>query len=493
MNEYNKIKTGRGAAYLFIDSILGIFFAYFFWFFLSKLTSTEVIGITSTIVSLSIIFSAVALMAVPIGVQRFLGKSFSENILEQAKVFIKASLVLISIGVFVSSLLLLFFGDMILANYDIDILLIFIAILLVASTCFTTLFRGVVIASLKTKILPITSLVSGILKIGLAIILVSIGTEVIGVLLGFVSFTVLSSILLAINVIMIFKSTEKKSEIKLKTAIKNTFSSSVVSWIPELIRRPGMYLGTIVVFGFQGASDAGVYFIGFSVFQAILLISSVLLTIGLPLLSGMKDGRKRLVWRLIKISLVFGLPITSIVMFYAGDILQVFGKEYSDDALTLVILLSSMLPLVVGIGIRTLVYAYGNYRQVLAIGMGVNLPRIILYFILIPMYGTSGAAYSFTIGSIIGFIVSLVIAKKVGLEIYSKDLMIIFTIPTVLGFILSYIEMHLVISIIIILLGSYISYLRIGIIKNDELNDLVLILPKKISGPVKNILTKFIK
>ncbi len=493
MSDFNKIKTGRGAAYLFIDSTLGIFFAYFFWFFLTKFTSTEVIGITATIVSLAIIFTAVALMAVPVGVQRFLGKSFSENLLEQAKVFVKASVLLISIGIFVSSILILFFIDLIIANYDIDILLIFIAILLVASTCFRSLFRGVIISSLKTKILPIVSLVSGILKIGLAIVLVSIGTEVLGVLIGFASFTILSSILLAVNVIMIFNSIEKKSELQLKTAIRNTFSSSVVSWIPDLIRRPGMYLGTIVVFGFQGASDAGVYFIGFSVFQAILLITSVLLTIGLPLLSGMKDGRKRLVWRLIKTSLVFGLPITSIVMFYAGDILQVFGKEYSDDSLTLVILLSSMLPLVVGIGIRTLVYAYGNYRQVLVIGMGINLPRIILYFVLIPIYGTSGAAISFTIGSIVGFIVSLIIAKKVGLEIYAKDLMIIFTIPTALGFILSYIEIPLVVSIIIILLGSYVSFFRIGIIKNEELNDLVIILPKKISGPIQNILTKFIK
>ena len=61
---------------------------------------------------------------------------------------------------------------------------------------------------------------------------------------------------------------EKKSGLKLKYVIKNTFSASVVSWIPDMVRKFGINLGTIIVFGFQGASNAGVYFIGFSVFNA---------------------------------------------------------------------------------------------------------------------------------------------------------------------------------------------------------------------------------
>jgi len=395
------------------------------------------------------------------GVQRFLGKSFLEKNLGQAKVFIKAAILLVTIGIFASSAILLFLGDLIINYYHIDFVLVFLTILLVASTCFTNLFRGIVISSLKTKILPVINIISGIIKIGLAIILVSIGIGAVGIMIGIISFFALSSSLLAINVIMIIKSSEKKSEKKLMDAIRLTFSAGVVTWIPELIMKPGIHLGTIIIFGFQGASQAGVYFIGFSVFYAILQITFVLLTIGFPILSGMSDGRKKLVWRLTKMSLVFGMPISSIFIFYASDILQVFGKVYSEGSFALEILFFSTLPLIIGMGVRTLVYAYGNYRQVLAIGLGQNLPRIILYFILIPMYGISGAALSFTVGSIIGFIISLLIAKKVGLNIFAKDLMIIFAIPMGLGFVLSYYEINLVISIIVILLASYISYLRI--------------------------------
>ncbi len=432
-------------------------------------------------------------MAVPTGVQRLLGKSFSENSQDQTKVLLKASLLLLSLGVFATSVLLFALGDLILASYDIDMVLVFLAVLLVASTSFRNLFRGTVIASLKTKALPIVRIVSGIVKLGLAIILVSIGMEEIGLMIGFTSFFILSSILLAINVFIIFRSLERKSGLKLKEAVKKIFSASVVSWIPELIRKPGTHLGTIIIFGTIGASQAGVYFISFSVANAIIVLVTVLLAYGFPLLSGMSDGRKKLVWRLIKMSLVFGIPITSIVMFYANDILYIFGKEYAEASFALEILLVSVLPIIVGRGVITLVYSYGNYRQVLALGLARDIPRISLYFILVPIYGISGAALSFTVGSLIGFIVALIIAKNIGLKIYSKDLSIIFVIPMILGFILSYYEVNFVLSITTILLVSYLSYLKLGIITREDLNDSVMVLPRKISTPTFKILDKLAK
>jgi len=400
---------------------------------------------------------------------------------------------LLTIGIFASSLLLLVLGEWILGYYQIDAVLIFIAIFIVVAMCFTNFLRAAAISSLKTKIIPIIGTISGIVKIVSVIILVSIGMNVIGVLIGFTSFLILSSILLAINLTVILKSSEKKSEMKIKDAFRYIFSASVVAWIPDLVNRLGFFLGTIIIFGTIGASQAGVYFITFSVATALITIVPILLTYGLPLLSGMKDGRKKLVWRLTKMSLVFGLPIVSIVMFFPNDILQVFGNEYLEGSFALEILLLSILPVVVGRGILTLVYAYGNYSHVLAIGLAMNLPRIVLYFILVPMYGISGAAFSFTVGSLIGFTISLIIAKKVGLKIFAKDLGIIFAIPTILGLGLSYYEINFVFSIIIILLISYISYLRIGIISREDLNDSLMILPKKIAIPTLKVLNKLIK
>ena len=74
----------------------------------------------------------------------------------------------------------------------------------------------------------------------------------------------------------------------------------------------------------------------------------------------------------------------------------------------------------------------------MALGLASNIPRVVLYFLLVPAYGVEGAAISYTIGAVIGLISSLFIAKKIGMQIFWKDLAIILFIPTTLSYFLSY-------------------------------------------------------
>ena len=67
---------GKKATYLLVESTVGMVAGYVLWLVLSSLTTPTVIGIASTVISLSIIFSQIIDMAVPTGSTRFLGKSF---------------------------------------------------------------------------------------------------------------------------------------------------------------------------------------------------------------------------------------------------------------------------------------------------------------------------------------------------------------------------------------------------------------------------------
>jgi len=82
----------------------------------------------------------------------------------------------------------------------------------------------------------------------------------LGAVLGFASYFVIASILLTIVVINITKLGRDVSQINLRSSLKRIFNASVVNWIPSLIQRVGIHLGTITVFGTQGANQAGVYF-----------------------------------------------------------------------------------------------------------------------------------------------------------------------------------------------------------------------------------------
>jgi O-antigen/teichoic acid export membrane protein len=289
---------------------------------------------------------------------------------------------------------------------------------------------------------------------------------------------------------MILKSSTKRQETSLKNASKSTLSASIANWIPTLITTVGAQLGTIIVFGSHGANQAGIFFIAFSVFSAVTGIMFSLFTIAYPALSSMTDGRKKFTWRLTKLSLIISLPFSSWLIFYAKNVMGLFNQSYAEGSSTLGILLSGMMLIAVTTGISTLVYSYGKYRQVLILGLSSSIPRTILYFILVPIYGGIGAALGYTIGSVLGFVVSILVAKKIGIQIIWKELVFLFFIPLGLALALNYLGVNYIASLGIILAISWLILLKIGVITRSDLEDSIGILPYNISNPTLYILNK---
>lgn len=381
----------KGATYLYLETLIAMLSGYIFWIVMSKLASPEVIGTSSALVSLAVIFMTAATIGIPAGIQRFLAKSFAEQKIDDAKIYLRSSLILISVGIITSCFALLVTYIIFNEVLKLDFNLIIVAFIFVGSFAILTLFRSIIIASLKTKALPFAALLSTALKFILAIALVISGTGALGLTLGFTSFSVLGSILLVFTIVTIFKSfsTNITARIKLRKALRDTLDASVSSWIPTLVYSIGAHLGPLLVYGSHGANQAAVYFIAFSIVIAISALMSSLFTIAYPALSAMEDGRKRFAWRTIKISLVISLPLTFSLIFYSEQILQFFGQDYTGGALPLSILLLSLLPYAVTAGLNNLVYSYGNYRQVLAIGLAASVTRTVLYFVLVPSYDST--------------------------------------------------------------------------------------------------------
>jgi O-antigen/teichoic acid export membrane protein len=466
---------------------------YVFWVVLSKITTADVIGISSTIVSIATIFFTAATLGVSTGVQRFLGKSFSENKFQDSQVYVKASIALMAIGIVTSCVVVLILGDWLHHVFGIGLKLLVVSIVIIIFSAIYTLFRSVVISSLDTKRLPIIMIFSSVAKLVLAIALVLIGFGAFGVTLGFAFFPISATILFTILLIMIFKKTAGNPEVTFKSAFRNVLAASIVSWIPSIIFTTGVHLGTIVVFGANGASQAGVYFIALTIVTGISAATGVLFTIAYPAISSMEDGRKRLAWKITKLTLLIAAPISYSIIFYSKEIMQLFGHGYISGSSTLEILLISTFPNIAATGINTLAYSYGNYRQVLAIGLASNIPRVLLYFILVPIYGGDGAAYSFLIGAVTGLIISVIIAKKIGMRIFWKDIMFILFVPIIFSYPLHHFEINGIVAIAVTLVASYLIFLKIGIITRMDMEDSLGVLPKNIGIPMLSLVSKIAK
>jgi O-antigen/teichoic acid export membrane protein len=473
--------VGKGALYIYLETLVSMGSGYLFWIILSKISSPNAIGISSTIVSLITIFSTIASLGIPQGVQRFLGKGFSERKSDIVNQYIKSSFILTVIGIISCVFVFIILQKWFYYTFEIDIYLLIVSVLLIGSTTIMTLFRSVVISSLNTKMLPLIMIVGTIFKIVLAYVLVIHNFGALGIISGFAFFPIFSTFCYSAIVLKFIKDKKQKFVISSLKSYRDLFVSSVANWIPTVIYTMGSHLGTLLVFGSHGSTEAGVYFIAFSLSMAITALMSALFTIAYPTLSSMKDGRKRFTGRTIKISLIFSMPFSLAIMFYSKEVLSIFGPTYSNGSSTLEILLISTLPMTILTGINNLAYSYGHYRQVLFIGLASNLPRAIFYFTLVPYLDGIGASMSYTIGSLFGLVVSLIISKKNKLTLVWKDTAYITIIPLTVLLVLNFVHLSFVFGFMICLILSYILYLKTNLIDKTDLLDSINIFPSRIT------------
>jgi O-antigen/teichoic acid export membrane protein len=493
--KFQKKIIGRGAAYIYIETISSLISGYIFWLIMSKLTSSEVIGTSSTVVTFATIVAVIAGLGITTGMQPSIAKSLSEKKIDDAKIYFISCLLLVCIGISVCCLSVLIAGNWIANSFRIHYGLIILSILLIASYNTSTLFRSVVVSSLRTKSLPLIFITSSGAKLVLSALLLITGLGSVGLVFGFTFNYILSSILLAIILLStIFKTTKIKNIFEnLKENSKNILLASVVNWVPTIIMIVGSQLGTIVVFGATGASQAGVYFLALTIVTGITTVMSSLYTIALPTLSSLTDYRKRIAWQTIRLSAIIILPFTCSLIFFSNEIMNLFGQAYVKGSVSLQILLISMLPMCVTDGIYTLAYSYRNYRYVLIVGLAISVPQTILYFSFVPIYGELGAALAYTVGSAVGCVVSLIISKKIGLLLFWKELAIIFIVPTAIGYFLSYLHLNYILGIMFTIVFSYILLLKIHVVTRSDIDDFLDILPDSISNQLIGIAGRFKK
>jgi O-antigen/teichoic acid export membrane protein len=479
---------GKNASYIYFETIVRLFSSFLLWILLTKISTPQVIGTSSTLISLATIFATIASVGVPLGIPLFLGRIFLDNRLQDARVFIYSSLLLVSIGLMASTFLVFVIRDFFYNQFSADLLILSIS--LAALTAIANLFRSILVSSLQLELLPKIIVVSSIVMMTIAVGLVLLGQGPSGVIMAYSCSYALFSILLIYHIRMVFRSTSKAT-LKLSHSVKSLLKASIPAWIPTLITMIGSAeLGTVIVFGSLGANQAGSYFISYAIFSVVAAISYSIFAVAFPWLSSLNDGRKRLLWKLLKTSLILTLPISSSLIFYSNDVMMLIGKDYVRGTAALQLFLISMLPNSVFIAISILVYSYRNYKQVLILGLCSSIPRVIFYIALVFVYGSTGAALSYTLGSFSGFIVSIVVAKNIGMVLYWKDIIFMLIIPISLSFAFDYIGLNYIIGILCSMGITYGTLYKCRFIKRQDTENILELLPAGFRGPVTSLLNK---
>ena len=207
-----------------------------------------------------------------------------------------ASFILVSLGIFATSLFIIFdntFFNLSEINYNLKLLIITI----VTSSTVNSLLTSIVIASLKTSTLPTVNIISSSSKIILSIFLVLSGSGVVGISLSYLVFgNVLSAILLTIYSKSLFRSNPKhKLNLQLVFDMRlRTYFSAELQVDSHDSYEYWNSIGTLVLFDSKGSDDTAVYFISLTIVNALLVGYGIFDYYWITVLSAIKDGRKRL-------------------------------------------------------------------------------------------------------------------------------------------------------------------------------------------------------
>lgn len=488
-SDLSKNNVGKGAAYLFIENVAVMLSGYLFWLAISKFASPQMIGISATIVSFAIIITTVVNMGVPISIQRFLGRALGTGETGDIQPYITSSVLVLAVSIGMCSTVIIIaeisFPEIIRININLDSTLTILTLALIATTSIGRLFRGIIIASIDTKVLTVAAIYSAVVKFAVAFLLLFLGFGVLGLVSATVSFAILESIIMGLGVKKILGRTNKGvSTVSIRSSARALLRGGIPNWLPNLVTAAGSQLGTILIFGSHGASQAGFYFIAFSIYTGIETVMRVLFSITYPVLSSLEKGREKLSYRTIKMSLLSTIPLSYSLVFFSDHIMNIFGHLYVNGSPALQVLLLSMMPVALASGMSNFFYASGNYRSTLIIGLASSIPRTVLYFVLVPFFGGIGAALSFTSGSIAGLVLSIVFSKEVNIPISWKEIFVICILPLGTSYLLSILQLNYIVSILFSIAISYIVYIRMNVMVRSDIHDVLQILPRGISSPM---------
>ena len=422
MSEVGKLV--RSGFWLYLSSLTNTLSGFIYWLLISRLAGPKILGLTTATIGLAALVTGVVSFGITIALQRFVGECRGRNDYQCESEYFWGAL-LMSILVYAGTGLVLFFIGVAgkgFSSYSPHMLEAAGIIVLLG---LWGIVNSYVIATLETKLVFLAALTGNTVKILAGVLLVYLGFGWIGVTAGYASsWAVMLAFLtprtISRNLPVVLPRLER---------VKSLLKAGLSNWTPGVLTILGQWLAVIAVFGYSGAVQTGYYYVANTIAGFVLGISTMIMGVMVPVLSGMSDGRKRLAWSALRISLAVIGPISGYLVFYPESILGLLGHTYTRASLVLSVLALGYIPVLLTAGVFNLVYAYGMYKETLYIGLYQNVPRVILYLILTPVLQGLGTALSMAIGGVTGLAYALIVSRKIGFHVNGKQSLEVILVP----------------------------------------------------------------
>jgi O-antigen/teichoic acid export membrane protein len=468
-----------------------------FWFATARIVGAEALGVASSISSLVIIISTITVLDMSLGMKRSLGIAISAKNLGTFKQILTSTILFVSILVALSAFLVVVPNLKILEITGIDRQYLWIIVAMIITQPFLFILSETLIVASRSKDFLMPFLIASLIRFPILF-----GTfyifklPILGTIIAYSSTIFVTAACFAFYSIKIFRGSHASATENMSSNIKLVAKAGLSSWIPHTMNTLGAQLGILTVFSSGGASKGGEFYIAMGIFTVTLFILQAITKVMHSSVASMAKEVQQICFLsyYMKLAFISTIPITIPLLFFSYSFLGLMGKQFSSASGALSILIANIPMVIISEMIYYFEYGKGNQKAVLYLGLAGNIPRIILYFILSPLIGVNGAAFSYVVGSIVQLVLSVRLGNKQNLTIEYKKYAILTAIPFAIGSVLWVSNIHFLISSVVIILGSYVAYARIHMLSEREVRDIMYgALPKRISSNIFPIVSKIIR
>jgi len=495
-------QIAKGAGIIFLGSIVGRLFFFLYLIMLARNLGKELLGLYvlgTTVMQLITIVSALGLNK---GVVRYVAMFNGVKDKERTKGAIISALGITTLTSILVAVLLFFFSETIATKAFQKPQLTPILKLFSISLPFSALtlvllgaIRGFKAMKYQAYVQAFVAPISRILTAGLLFL---IGWKLIGASYAYLISTISGAALAFYYLTRLLPVFSKGLKQIFETRNLLKFSSPLLLaglLYQTMLRIDIMMIGILE----KGAAAIGVYSAAVRLAMLGTLVLMAFNSIFAPIISDLHNRRElKQLENLFKITTkwIFSLsfPLYLLMMLFAKPILTIFGADFSEGAISLIILsFGQIINSAVG-NTGLMITMSGKPNITLANSLGACILNIVLNLILIPKYGIIGAAIatstSFAIINVAMLVEAYLLMKVHPYKLtYLKPLLagIISTIGTVL--IASTVQINItsgkLLLLLILFLGTYIALLFLFKLDEEDVTVLKKVKRRFITGKLK--------
>ena len=458
--------VGQGML-LFFDQLLVAITNWLYWLVISRFTLASEIGQATSVYSLVLLLATLS----QIGLEYPLLKKSS---LPRSQILGTAlTIELILIPGLIAALILLAYTNVYHASLS-EFLWVAVALLALSPISFIARFALLGISNARSVLIFDVLATSG--KFLVAYILVSIGLGAFGILFSFV----IGSLIAAVGMLIIVRWQLPLTLVRNRRYIIEVIKEGLSNAPSRLFRTMIITLSVILLASF-GISDSevGIFYIAMmlSVVGASLAIS-----MSYTVIPASTESKVDLSSGSLRLGLTLTAPIVAALIVAPKDILSIIGPEYVSADTVLLVLSMGILPTAVTMNAISKFNNLGHGRKIITIGVIQTVGFLTSFLILVPYYGSLGAAYSILIAYIASAVYAVSLFERAEKR-YVANCAIAVIIGCVSGYAINFMLDHSLPTIVSAILATSVVLLALRNTSVSELRQVIRSISKTKATP----------